>query len=322
MILPGYTHLQRAQPVLLAHHLAAHAWMAVRAARRFGTVIELHDECPLGAGALAGANYPLDRAAIARRLGFSRATPNSLDAVSSRAFALDALAAMAACATDASRLGAELVLWSSQEFGFVELPDAWTSGSSIMPQKKNPDAAELVRAKAARVAGAWHTLQSVLQALPLAYAKDLQEDKPAVFDAAETTALVLVALSGMVGGMAVRPDRMSDAARGGMMAATDVADALVGLGVPFREAHGRVGRLVRALADSARTLEEARPDEVGSLHPDLTGDRYRALVSVEATVARKGTAGGTGPAQVRDQLAQLAEAIGAARSGLAAYAHA
>ncbi|HEV2061738.1 MAG TPA: argininosuccinate lyase, partial [Solirubrobacteraceae bacterium] len=244
--LPGYTHLQRGQPVSLAHHLLAYFWMLDRDRARFRFAQEAADALPLGAGALAGVNFDTDRRMVADALGFARVAPNSLDAVSNRDFVLDFLTAAATCLTHLSRLGAELVLWSTAEFGFVELPDAWTSGSSLMPQKKNPDAAELLRAKAPRVVGDLVSLYGTMHALPLTYNKDMQEDKEPLFDAVDTLELCLAAATGMVAGARFAHDRMAEAASDELTAATDLADLLVRRGVPFREAHGVVGGLVRA----------------------------------------------------------------------------
>ena len=239
--MPGYTHLQRAQPVYLGHHLLAYFWMLARDRARFAFAERETRRLPLGAGALAGVNFDTDRSAVAAELGFAEVSPNSIDAVSGRDFVLDYLAAAATCATHLSRLGAELVLWSSSEFGFCELPDAWSSGSSIMPQKKNPDAAELLRAKAPRVVGHLAALHGVIHALPLTYNKDLQEDKEHLFDAADTIELALAAATGMIAGRSLRPRAAcAEAASDELIAATDVADLLVRLGMPFREAHGVV----------------------------------------------------------------------------------
>ncbi|HEY1538004.1 MAG TPA: argininosuccinate lyase, partial [Solirubrobacteraceae bacterium] len=218
--LPGYTHLQRAQPVYLSHHLLAYVWMLLRDRERFAFAASQTAALPLGAGALAGVNFDTDRAAVAAELGFERVAPNSIDAVSNRDFILDYLSAAATCATHLSRLGAELVLWSSEEFGFVTLPDAWTSGSSIMPQKKNPDAAELLRAKAPRIVAHLGALHGVMHALPLTYNKDLQEDKEHLFDTVDTLDLCLASAAGMIRGAGFDRDRMSAAASDDLIAAT------------------------------------------------------------------------------------------------------
>jgi argininosuccinate lyase len=292
--LPGYTHLQRAQPVYLSHHLLAYVWMLERDRIRFDFAARSTAALPLGAGALAGVNFETDRAAVAAELGFDRVAPNSVDAVSNRDFVLDYLAAAATCATHLSRLGAELVLWSSQEFGFVELPDAWTSGSSIMPQKKNPDAAELLRAKAPRIVGHLSALHGVLHALPLTYNKDLQEDKEHLFDAADTLGLCLAAATGMVAGARFDRERMAAAAADELIAATDLADLLVKGGMPFREAHGVVAGLVREAVDSGRSLAEVAVPALG--------DEAAAVLSQSSWLESKVSEGGTALARVREQL--------------------
>src|SRR5690348_6955008 len=233
--MPGYTHLQRAQPVYLSHHLLAYFWMFQRDVRRFEVVLDATSELPLGAGALAGVNYRTDRRLVASELGFAGVVPNSIDAVSNRDFVLDYLNAAATCATHLSRLGAEIVLWSSEEFGFCEVRDDWASSSSIMPQKKNPDAAELLRAKAPRIVSHLAGLHGVMHALPLTYNKDMQEDKEHLFDAVDTLDLCLSAARGMLGGIAFRRERLAAAAADEMIAAVDVADMLVRRGVPFRQ---------------------------------------------------------------------------------------
>ena len=264
--MPGYTHLQRAQPVYLAHHLLAYFWMLRRDARRFEAAREAAlAEMPLGSGALAGLNWDLDRDATAADLGFAAPSPNSIDAVSNRDAALDYLSAAAICATHLSRLGSELVIWSSQEFGFCEPADDFASGSSIMPQKKNPDAAELLRGKAPRVAASFSTLIGVLHALPLAYAKDLQEDKEALFDAVDTIETCLEAAERMLGGLTFDRERLAAAASDEMLAATDIADLLVRRGMPFREAHGVIGGLVRKAVECGPLAVRA----------DARGDRRR-----------------------------------------------
>src|SRR5436305_14105559 len=266
---------------------------------------------PLGAGALAGVNFDTDRGAVAAELGFERVAPNSIDAVSNRDFVLDYLGAAATCATHLSRLGAELVLWSSQEFGFVELPDAWTSGSSIMPQKKNPDAAELLRAKAPRVAAHLGAMHRVLHALPLAYNKDLQEDKEHVFDAVDSLELALAAATGMVEGARFDRERMADAASDELIAATDVADLLVRHGVPFREAHGIVAGLVRTALDSGRTLSQLTAEEIKA-HSALLAEReqeLRALLAPESLLESKISEGGTSLPRLREQLAAAVKVL-------------
>src|SRR3954467_11835042 len=254
--MPGYTHLQRAQPVYLSHHLLAYFWMFRRDARRFEVVLGATGELPLGAGALAGVNFETDRGLVAHELGFEGVAPNSIDAVSNRDFVLDFLAAAATCATHLSRLGAEIVLWSSQEFGFCEVSDAWASGSSIMPQKKNPDAAELLRAKAPRVVGSLTALHGVLHGLPLTYNKDMQEDKEHLFDAVDTLDLCLQAAAGMLDGITFDRERRGGAAGDELSAARDIADLLVRRGVPFRQSHGIVAGIVREALAAGRALSD------------------------------------------------------------------
>jgi argininosuccinate lyase len=292
--LPGYTHLQRAQPVYLSHHLLAYVWMLERDRARFDFAVGQTAALPLGAGALAGVNFETDRAQVAAELGFELVAPNSIDAVSNRDFVLDYLSAAATCATHLSRLGAELVLWSSEEFGFVELPDAWTSGSSIMPQKKNPDAAELLRAKAPRLVAHLSALHGVMHALPLTYNKDLQEDKEHLFDTVDTLGLCLAAATGMVAGASFRRERMAAAAADELIAATDLADLLVKRGTPFREAHGVIAGLVREAVDSGRPLAEVAVPELGEEAADVL-ERSSWLES-------KVSEGGTSLPRVREQL--------------------
>ena len=310
--LPGYTHLQRAQPVYLSHHLLAYFWMFERDRRRFSFAAAESDRLPLGAGALAGVNFETDREQVAAELGFGEVAPNSLDAVSNRDFVLDYLGAAAVCATHLSRLGAELVLWSSEEFGFAELPDAWSSGSSIMPQKKNPDAAELLRAKAPRVVGHLAALHGVMHALPLAYNKDLQEDKEHLFDSVDTLELALAAARGMLEGVRFRRERLEAAASDELIAATDVADLLVRRGVPFREAHGVVAGLVREAVDSGRRLSELTPEQLAA-HCDALDGEYYEVLARGAWLESKVSAGGTALPRVREQLAAARGVLGAGR---------
>jgi argininosuccinate lyase len=294
--LPGYTHLQRAQPVYLSHHLLAYVWMLERDRARFRFASDQTAALPLGAGALAGVNFDTDREAVADELGFDRVAPNSIDAVANRDFVLDYLAAAATCATHLSRLGAELVLWSSEEFAFVELPDAWTSGSSIMPQKKNPDAAELLRAKAPRIVAHLSAMHGVLHALPLTYNKDLQEDKEHLFDAADTLGLCLAAATGMVAGARFARERMAAAASDELIAATDLADLLVKRGTPFREAHRIVAGLVREAVDSGRPLADVAVPALG--------EEAAQVLQQSSWLESKVSEGGTALARVREQLEQ------------------
>ncbi|MGD0198131.1 MAG: argininosuccinate lyase [Solirubrobacteraceae bacterium] len=301
--MPGYTHLQRAQPVYLAHHLLAYFWMFHRDRARFEAVIEACALLPLGAGALAGVNFDTDRELLARELGFAAPVPNSLDAVSNRDFALDYLAAGATAAMHLSRLGAELVLWSTSEFGFVELADAWSSGSSIMPQKKNPDAAELLRAKAPRVAAHHAALLGVLHGLPLTYNKDLQEDKEHLFDVADTLRDTLAAARGMLATARFDRERMRRAAADEMIAAVDIADLLVTAGVPFREAHGVVAGLVRSALDGGRALSECSDAQLREAHAALDPAAFRALFAQESWLESKRSQGGTARERIAEQLA-------------------
>jgi argininosuccinate lyase len=294
--LPGYTHLQRGQPVYLSHHLLAYVWMLERDRRRFAFAGAEANRLPLGAGALAGVNFDTDRGHVAEALGFAGVVPNSIDAVSNRDFVLDYLAATATCLTHLSRLGAELVLWSSAEFGFVTLPDAWTSGSSIMPQKKNPDAAELLRAKAPRVVAHLTGLYGVLHALPLTYNKDMQEDKEHLFDASDTLGLCLAAAEGMVAGARFDRERMAAAASDELIAATDLADLLVKRGTPFREAHGVVAGLVREAVEGGVPFAEVAVRDLG---PEA-GEVLRRSSWLESKVSE----GGTALVRVREQLTQ------------------
>ena len=310
--MPGYTHLQRAQPVYLAHHLLAYFWMLARDRTRFAFAEREAGRLPLGAGALAGVNFDTDRLQVARELGFSYVVPNSLDAVSGRDFILDYLGAAATCSTHLSRLGAELVLWSSAEFGFSELPDSWSSGSSIMPQKKNPDAAELLRAKAPRVVGHLAAFHGVMHALPLTYNKDLQEDKEHLFDAVDTLELTLAAATGMVARVTFNRERMREAASDELIAATDVADLLVRLGTPFREAHGIVAGLVRTALESSRTLSELTPDELAEHSATLGAhaEQYHEVLSQGSWLESKISEGGTSLKRVEQQLALARTVLG------------
>ncbi len=309
--MPGYTHLQRAQPVYLGHHLLAYFWMLERDRRRFHQARRECRRLPLGSGALAGVNFDTDREMLAAELGFEEVAPNSIDAVSGRDFILDYLGAAATCATHLSRLGAELVLWSSSEFGFCTLPDSWSSGSSIMPQKKNPDAAELLRAKAPRVVAHLAALHGVIHALPLTYNKDLQEDKEHLFDAADTLALSLAAATGMVAGAEFHSERMREAAADEMIAATDIADLLVKLGMPFREAHRVVAGLVRSAVDSGLGLSGLSGEELAAQSELLAQheEEYRAVLASSSWLESKISEGGTSSARLAEQLAHAERAL-------------
>jgi argininosuccinate lyase len=302
--LPGYTHLQRAQPVYLSHHLLAYFWKLRRDLERFRFVRAAADDLPLGAGALAGVNFDTGRMLVAQELGFGGVAENSLDAVSNRDFVLDYLSAAATCAGHLSQLGGELVLWSTAEFGFCRVSDSFASGSSLMPQKKNPDAAELLRAKAPRIVGRLTGLHGVLHGLPLTYNKDLQEDKEPLFDAIDTLELSLRVARGMLEEVEFDRERMAAAASDELIAATDVADQLVRQGVPFREAHGVVGGLVRAAIERGKRLSELTDAELAELAPDLRPPDFRALLEQSSWLESKVSEGGTALERVREQLAR------------------
>ncbi len=302
-VMPGFTHLQAAQPVTFGHHLMAYVEMFGRDRSRFADARRRMNECPLGAAALAGTSFPIDREMTARELGFDRPAANSIDAVSDRDFALDYLAAAAICAVHLSRFAEELVLWSTPQFGFVRMAEAFTSGSSIMPQKRNPDAAELVRAKSGRVIGHLQALLVVLKGLPLAYSKDMQEDKEGVFDAADTLELCLAAMAEMVRGMTVFPERMREAAGVGYTIATDLADWLVReKGVPFRDAHAVAARAVALAERRGCGLEDLSLEDLRGIDRRLDQGVFEVL-SVEKSVASRKSFGGTAPERVREAIA-------------------
>jgi argininosuccinate lyase len=308
VVLPGYTHLQRAQPVLLSHHLLAYVWMLSRDATRLRHAYEAADVMPLGSAALAGTPFPIDRGDVAGRLGFSAVSSNSMDSVSDRDFALDLTYACAVAMMHLSRLCEELVLWNSGEFGFITMDDAYATGSSIMPQKKNPDVAELVRGKSGRVFGDLTALLVLLKGLPLAYNKDMQEDKEALFDAVDTLADCLRSVDGMVGSLRVNADAMRAAAEGGFMAATDLADHLAERGVPFREAHEIVGRLVLECERTGRTLRDLTAEDLAAASPKF-GEGAVEAVDIDNVVARRTSEGGTGHERVREQLAAARDTL-------------
>jgi argininosuccinate lyase len=302
-IMPGYTHLQRAQPVTLAHHLMAYVEMLARDIGRLDDCLRRMDVSPLGAGALAGTTYPLDRAMAAQALRFSEISSNSLDAVSDRDFCIELASCLALFMVHISRLGEEIVLWSSQEFGFIELDDAYSTGSSIMPQKKNPDVAELCRGKASRVIGSLMTLLSLIKGLPLAYNKDMQEDKDAIFDAVDTVLLCLPPLAGLLETMTVHNGRMAQAAGGGFTNATDLADYLVGKGLPFRSAHNVAGELVKHCAARGIILTDLTLAEYQEASPLFAADVYEA-VKLETCVNRRALPGGPAREAVLASIAQ------------------
>jgi argininosuccinate lyase len=298
-VMPGFTHLQTAQPITFGHHCLAYVEMLARDRGRFADAAKRLNESPLGSAALAGTSFPIDRAMTAKALGFDRPSANSLDAVSDRDFALEALAAASIAAMHLSRLADEIVLWTSPQFGFAKLSDAYSTGSSIMPQKRNPDAAELVRAKTGRIAGAFQALLMVMKGLPLAYAKDMQEDKEPVFDALDALKLGLAAMAGMVQDLVPDQDAMELAASSGHATATDLADWLVReLGLPFRDAHHATGRIV-ALADKKGCrLEELTLADLQGVEPRITKDALNVL-SVAHSVKSRKSYGGTAPANVK-----------------------
>ena len=298
-IMPGYTHLQAAQPVTFGHHLLAYAEMVGRDRGRLADCRRRLNESPLGAAALAGTSFPIDRHATAAALGFDRPSENSMDSVASRDFALEFLAAGGILTVHLSRLAEEIVIWMSEPFGFVTLSDAFTTGSSIMPQKKNPDAAELVRAKPGQMLGAFVGLATVLKGLPMTYGKDMQEDKAPVFEAADTAALALAAMTGMIDDMAPRPEAMRRALTKGFPTATDLADWLVRvLGRPFREAHHVTGELVRRAEETGCDLADLTLEEMRTVEPGITEDVYSVLTP-EASAASRTSFGGTAPEAVR-----------------------
>jgi argininosuccinate lyase len=311
MVMPGFTHLQSAQPVTFGHHLLAYVEMLARDRGRFADARVRLNECPLGAAALAGTSFPIDRFMTAKALGFDRPTANSLDSVADRDFALETLAAAAIAATHLSRLAEEIVLWTTPQFGFVRLSDAFSTGSSIMPQKRNPDAAELVRGKTGRVVGALIGLLTVMKGLPLAYAKDMQEDKEGVFDALPTLSLTLAAMAGMIRDLTPDAKRMKAAAGAGYATATDLADWLVReLKLPFREAHHITGRIVALASTRGVGLEKLKLEEMQSVEPRVTADVF-AVLGVERSVKSRASYGGTAPANVRKQAKAWLKKLGA-----------
>jgi argininosuccinate lyase len=308
-LMPGFTHLQPAQPVTFGHHLMAYVEMFGRDASRFADARARMNESPLGAAALAGSPFPIDRHMTAAALGFDGPTGNSLDSVSARDFALEALAAASICSTHLSRLAEEIVIWVTPQFGFIALSDAFTTGSSIMPQKRNPDAAELVRAKVGRILGALVSLMTVMKGLPLAYSKDMQEDKQPVFEAFDSLNLALAAMTGMVLDLEPDKDRMAAAAAAGFSTATDLADWLVReLGVPFRQAHHITGAAVKRAEVLGVDLPGLPLQELKALEPGITDDVYSVLAPA-ASAASRTSYGGTAPAQVRAQIQRWKERL-------------
>ena len=304
VIMPGYTHLQRAQPVLFAHHLLAYVEMFLRDSERFADGLERINVLPLGSGALAGTTFPIDRLYVAKLLGFRRISKNSIDAVSDRDFLLEFLAAASILFVHLSRLADELVLWSSQEFGFIELPEGYCTGSSMMPQKKNPDVPELIRGKTGRVFGHLHALLTIMKGLPLAYNRDLQEDKLPLFDTVDTVKASVKMMSEIVAGMMVRRERMQRAVEDGFMNATDVADYLAERGVPFRDAHEITGRLVQFCLANNKRIDDLSLDEFKRFSAKFDKSIYDYL-KVEAVVARRSALGGTARQNVLRRLKEL-----------------
>lgn len=302
-VMPGFTHLQAAQPITFGHHLLAYVEMFGRDRSRLQDARRRLNESPLGSAALAGTSFPIDRHATAQALGFDRPMNNSLDGVSDRDFALEFLSCCAVCAVHLSRLAEEMVIWTSAQFRFIRLSDAFTTGSSIMPQKRNPDAAELVRAKTGRVIGNLNSLLVVMKGLPLAYSKDMQDDKEPVFEAADTMELSLAAMAGMVRDLKANADIMAEAAGAGFTTATDIADWCVRvLGIPFRQAHHVAGSLVKLAEQEGCGLEDLSLSEMQKIEPRITADA-KAVLSVEFSVASRTSFGGTAPERVREQVA-------------------
>ncbi len=309
-IMPGFTHLQSAQPVTFGHHMLAYLEMFARDKSRFEDCRARMNESPLGAAALAGTPYPIDRDMTANALGFARPMANSLDAVSARDFALEALAAASICATHLSRLSEEIVIWTSAQFGFITLSDAFTTGSSIMPQKRNPDAAELIRAKVGRIVGALTSLMIVMKGLPLAYSKDMQEDKEPVFDAFDALELGLAAMAGMVADMAPNKDALAKAAGAAFSTATDLADWLVmKLNMPFRDAHHVTGAIVALAEKQGKTLDALSLADMQTIEPRITDDVYRVLTPL-ASASSRTSYGGTAPSEVEKQVKKWQSILG------------
>jgi argininosuccinate lyase len=309
-VMPGFTHLQSAQPVTLGHHLMAWYEMIRRDRSRFADARVRMNECPLGAAALAGTGFPVDRTMTADALGFDKPTDNSLDSVSDRDFAIDYLMAASQCALHLSRMAEEVVIWASQPFGFITLPDQWSTGSSIMPQKRNPDAAELVRGHSGRIIGCLNALMITMKGLPLAYSKDMQDDKPPVFEAHDLLALSVAAMSGMIESLTFRTDRMRALAEAGFATATDLADWLVReADLPFREAHHVTGQAVKLAESKGCGLADLPLAELTAIDARITDGVY-AVLTVDASVASRTSHGGTAPAQIRERIAAAKALLG------------
>jgi argininosuccinate lyase len=309
-VMPGFTHLQSAQPVTLGHHLMAWYEMIRRDRSRFADARARMNQCPLGAAALAGTGFPIDRHGVARALAFDRPTDNSLDSVSDRDFAIDYLMAASQCALHLSRMAEEVVIWASQPFGFITLPDQWSTGSSIMPQKRNPDAAELVRGHSGRIIGCLNALMITMKGLPLAYSKDMQDDKPPVFEAHDLLALSIAAMTGMVETLEFKTDRMRALAESGFSTATDLADWLVReAGLPFREAHHVTGAVVKLAEEKRCRLSELSLEDMQAIDARLTADVFGVL-TVDASIASRTSHGGTAPAQVKARILDAKTLLG------------
>ena len=314
VLIPGYTHLQRAQPVFLAHHFFAWLEMLERDRQRFAVVADHANWCPLGAGAIAGTTLPIDREFAARELGFvdargqPRVTQNSMDAVADRDVFIEFAAACALAGVHFSRIAEDLIVWSSAEFGFVELPDAFCTGSSLMPQKKNPDSAELLRGKSARLQGNLHTLLTLMKGLPLTYNRDLQEDKPPVFDSFDQTAICADVLAGALAGLAVNRERCAAAVSDPALLATDLADYLVAKGVPFRAAHHAVGAVVKLAEKNSVRLDQLPAEEVQKIHPAFGAD-WAGVFNLDRAMAKRAGTGMPGPVQLQRQFARWTKAL-------------
>lgn len=304
VIMPGYTHMQRAQPITLAHHLMAYVQMLLRDIDRLSDCYKRLDVMPLGSGALAGTTYPLNRAMVASELGFSAITENSIDGVSDRDFVIELASCLSILMMHLSRFSEEIILWCSHEFSFIELDDAYSTGSSIMPQKKNPDIAELVRGKSGRVYGNLVALLTVMKALPLAYNKDMQEDKEAIFDSIDTVKMCLPVFTSMIDTMKVRPDKMLSAARGGFTNATDVADYLVKKGIPFRVSHEIIGKMVAFCIENKKNIDELTLDEFKNFSDKFESDVYEAI-SLETCVNERNLPGGPAVESVKSSILKV-----------------
>jgi len=303
-VLPGFTHLQKAQPVLFAHHMLAYYNMFSRDRQRFADCLKRTDVMPLGAGALAGTTYPTDRGSVMEELGFAALCTNSMDAVSDRDFAIEFLSCASTCMMHLSRLCEELIIWSSPDFGYIEMDDSFSTGSSIMPQKKNPDMAELIRGKTGRVYGDLMALLTVMKGLPLAYNKDMQEDKEPVFDAADTLAACLPMMTGMLSTMKVNVETMAASAKSGFMNATDAADYLVGKGLAFRDCHEIIGKMVLYCIQTGKALEDLTMDELKSFSEAFEEDIY-SHIDIRTCINAKQSLGSTSPESVKWQLEQI-----------------